>query len=90
MASGHCLLMDPLWYYAYRIGAATTFFQISVTIAHLDAAGSVASQETLYLSPAAQSAVNAARTVQVNLQGDLLSYTSAPTFSDKLLLMPIP
>jgi hypothetical protein len=81
--------MDPLWYYGYRIGPASTYFEILITITKLSStSGRVVSQETLSLSPSSQTVTNAARTVQVTLQGDLLSYTSAPTFESKFLLIP--
>lgn len=81
-AAATCLSFDPLWYSGYRIGAAQTWYTITVTVSNSKKA------QTMTLGPDKLGAVNLDFGVTAQLIGDFAAFKTAPSFNNKYMMVP--
>jgi hypothetical protein len=82
-----CLRFGDLWYSAYSIGAASTFWSIGVTVrAFNDSTGVYTDREALAVSPSSPAARTRDGSVVVRALGDLAPFSEKPVLSERVLL----
>jgi hypothetical protein len=82
-AAASCLSFSPLWYSAFSIGRAQTFFTITVT---LSTPGEP--DVELIVGPSVLGTADAAHGVAVRLVGDFAAFVQPLDLTDKYLLVP--
>ncbi|KAL6052198.1 Generative cell specific-1 [Balamuthia mandrillaris] len=87
-SSAHCLRFDTLWYDAFEIGTAETFFDVTLNLIKRDSSNDGYVTDKIVLSPENTIVQSADKSIFAKLIGDFAPWKAVPVLSEKIFFVP--